>query len=110
MQLRGRAYDILKWFVVIVLPAIAALYFALGQIWGLPKPTEVVGSITIITTFLGTILGISTVSYNRGGGGYDGSIVVTTTEDKKTYSLELDGSPEDLDQKGEVKFKVVPKS
>jgi hypothetical protein len=106
MQLRGRAYDVLKWIVVIVLPALASLYFALGQLWGLPKPTEVVGTITIITTFLGTILGISTVSYNRSGGGYDGVISIATQGEKKIYSLELNGSPEDLDQQAEAKFKI----
>lgn len=58
-------YDKLKWIAQILLPAIGALYFALADLWGLPCPTEVVGTITAIDAFLGCILGISTSSYNK---------------------------------------------
>lgn len=34
MKLTNKTYDILKWIVVIVLPAAATLYAALGGIWG----------------------------------------------------------------------------
>ena len=61
----NKAYDILKWIAQIVLPALGTLYFALASIWGLPYGQEIVGTITAIDAFLGALLGVSTVAYNR---------------------------------------------
>lgn len=61
----NKVYDGLKWVAQILLPAIGALYFALADLWGLPYPTEVVGTITAIDAFLGCVLGISSSSYNK---------------------------------------------
>lgn len=61
----NKFYDILKWVAQILLPAIATLYFALAQIWGLPYAEQIVGTITAVDAFLGVILGISTVQYNK---------------------------------------------
>lgn len=63
MKLTNKTYDILKWIVVIVLPAAATLYAALGGIWGLPLVTEITGTITAVDTFLGAVLMISSASY-----------------------------------------------
>lgn len=65
MKLSNKAYDILKWIAQILLPALGTLYFALCKIWGFPYPTEVVGTISAVDIFLGTILGISTMQYNK---------------------------------------------
>lgn len=61
----NKAYDIIKWIVVIVLPALGTLYFALASIWGLPYGEEIVGTITAIDTFLGAVMMISTAQYNK---------------------------------------------
>lgn len=61
----NKVYDILKWIALIVLPAIATLYFALSGIWGLPFGEQIVGTITAIDTFLGAILGISNINYKN---------------------------------------------
>jgi hypothetical protein len=37
----------------------------LAQIWGFPYGEEIVGTLTIIDTFLGTLLGISSYNYNK---------------------------------------------
>lgn len=68
MVLKNKVYDILKWIALVVLPAIATLYFALSGIWHLPYGEEVVGTITAIDTFLGAILQISTNNYSKKGG------------------------------------------
>ena len=60
----NKVYDKLKFTAQILLPAIATLYFALAQIWNLPYGEQIVGTITAIDAFLGTILGISTKKYN----------------------------------------------
>jgi len=64
LALSNKVYDILKYLTIIVLPAIAALYTGLSQIWGLPYAAEVPATITVICTFLGAILCISSAQYN----------------------------------------------
>lgn len=61
----NRTYDVLKQIALIYLPAIGALYFGLARIWALPYAEEIVGTISVIDTFLGAILGISTIEYNK---------------------------------------------
>ena len=61
----NKTYDVLKFIAQIVLPAIGALYFGLAGIWGFPYAEQIVGTITVVDTFLGTILGISTASYKK---------------------------------------------
>lgn len=61
----NKTYDILKWVAQYLLPALATLYFAVAQIWGLPYGEQIVGTITAIDTFLGVLLGISTANYNK---------------------------------------------
>ncbi len=65
MKLSNKAYDILKYIALIVLPALGTLYFALSKIWGLPYGEEIVGTITAVDAFLGALLGISTERYKR---------------------------------------------
>ena len=65
MKMNDKTYDILKWIAMILLPAIATLYFTMANIWGLPYADQIVGTITGIDTFLGVILGISTSQYNK---------------------------------------------
>jgi len=63
--MNNKTYDILKWIAQIVLPATATLYFALSTIWGFPYGEQIVGTITAIDAFLGALLGISSISYNK---------------------------------------------
>lgn len=65
MTLPNKVYDILKWIAEIALPAIGALYFALAGVWDLPLSEEIVGTIVAIDAFLGVLLGVSTVTYNK---------------------------------------------
>lgn len=61
----NKTYDVLKWIAMIVLPALGTLYFALAGIWNFPYGEEIVGTITALDAFLGAILGISNVTYNK---------------------------------------------
>ena len=63
--LPNKVYDILKYLTIIVLPAIGALYTGLAQIWELPYAAQIPATITVICTFLGAILCISTAQYNQ---------------------------------------------
>lgn len=60
-----KVYDVLKAIAMIILPALGTLYFALAGIWGWPYAEEIVGTITAVDTFLGVILGISTMQYKK---------------------------------------------
>ena len=61
----NKAYNILKWIAQILLPALGTLYFALAGIWKLPYAEAILGTITAIDTFVGVLLGISTINYNK---------------------------------------------
>jgi hypothetical protein len=63
MKLSNKSYDCLKWIAQILLPAVGTLYFALAGIWGFPYAEQIVGTITAIDTFLGCLLGISSMRY-----------------------------------------------
>ena len=60
----NKMYDILKWVVCVVLPALATLYVALADLWGFGYVEQVSGTIAAITTFLGAVLMISSAKYN----------------------------------------------
>ena len=63
--MNSKLYDTLKWIAQILLPALATLYFAISQIWGLPYAEQIVGTITAIDAFLGALLGVSTIQYKK---------------------------------------------
>lgn len=64
-MLNDKVYDVLKWAALVVLPAIATLYTALAGVWGLPYAQEIPATITAVDLFLGALLGVSTVQYNK---------------------------------------------
>ena len=65
MRMSNRTYDILKWIAQILLPALGTLIFALSKIWGFNYATEIVGTISAVDVFLGALLGISSINYNK---------------------------------------------
>jgi hypothetical protein len=64
-MLPDKVYNVLKIIVQYVLPASASLYFGLSRIWNLPYSDQIVGTIMAFDAFLGAILGISLVQYNK---------------------------------------------
>lgn len=63
-QLSNKAYDIMKWAVGVVMPALAFLYAALAGIWGWPHGEDVVTTAMAIATLLGSLLQFSSANYN----------------------------------------------
>lgn len=64
MILPQRAYEILRWVVTVVIPALITLYGVIGNTCHIPY-TEVVLTIAgAVDVFLGTIFGISKLSYD----------------------------------------------
>ena len=64
-MLSNKTYDVLKWIAQILLPALGTLYFGVSKIWGLPYGPEIVGTITTVDLFLGSLLGLSTERYKE---------------------------------------------
>lgn len=65
MLFSNKTYDILKWVAQIALPALGTLYAALAGIWGFPYGEQIVGTVLALDTFLGALLGISSMQYNK---------------------------------------------
>lgn len=63
MKMSNKAYDVMKWVVLTVLPAMATLYGTLAKLWNFPLPTEVCSTITALTVFLGVVLQISSAEH-----------------------------------------------
>lgn len=61
----NKIYDILKWVVIVVLPATTTLWLALSAIWGWPYAEAIGATLTAITAFLGALIGVSSVKYNK---------------------------------------------
>lgn len=66
--LTNRTYDVLKWIVMIVLPALTALLTAVGEIWAIGDMPRVVLTLNAATAFLGAIIGVSTAAYRKSDG------------------------------------------
>lgn len=61
----NKVYDALKWFAMIVLPALATLYSGLASTWGLPYGDQIPATITLLNAFLGAVLMISNNQYKK---------------------------------------------
>lgn len=61
--LPDRVYDLLKFLVTIGLPATSSLYVGLAKVFGWPYASEVAQTTTLICTFIGTLIGISSHLY-----------------------------------------------
>lgn len=61
----NKLYDILKWVTLVVLPATTTLWLALAAIWSWPYAEAIGATLTAITAFMGTILGVSAIKYQK---------------------------------------------
>ena len=61
----SKVYDVLKWIVLVVLPALTTLWLTLAKIWGFPYAEAIGATMTAITAFLGALLGVSAVLYKK---------------------------------------------
>ena len=64
-MISNKWFDIMKWCVLVFIPALTTLYVSLGGIWGFPYATEVAKTSTAVCAFLGAILGISNLAYKQ---------------------------------------------
>lgn len=65
MALPNKVYDVLKWVVILVIPATAIFYKNLATTWGWAFVEEIPATLYGLETFLGAILGVSTMNYEN---------------------------------------------
>lgn len=64
MKLNNKLYDILKWILLILTPALTLLITTLGGLYNFD--TKVInGTISAVATFLGALIGVSSSNYNK---------------------------------------------
>lgn len=102
----NKAYDLIKFLALVLLPAIGTLYFGIAAIWGLPHAEEVVGTILVVDTFLGGLIGITATQYKNSDARFDGRIDVSPGEEPDTTNMNVSLSPDAIEGKDEVVIKV----
>lgn len=60
----NKVYDILKWILLVAVAPTIALITGLGELYGFDT-TIIVGTISLVATFLGALLGVSNHSYKK---------------------------------------------
>lgn len=83
----NKIYDIAKYIVQIALPALITLVTSIAVLYNYDA-TIIVGIISAVTVFLGSLLGISTITYNH-------------NQNPTLEGLEDNPSIEELKQQGE---------
>lgn len=64
-MLPDKIYNVLKWLALVAIDAVGVAYQALALVWGFPYGNEVLTSCTVISTLLGTLIGISAAAYKK---------------------------------------------
>lgn len=65
MKLKNEIYDVLKWLVLIVFPAISTFYGTVAPLFGWYDPGVVAQVISAVCVLIGALIGISTAEYNK---------------------------------------------
>lgn len=65
MILKDKHYQIIKWVVLTVLPALSVFVGALGQAYNFVYTDLTVLTINAVAVFLGAITGVSQLNYNK---------------------------------------------
>ena len=104
MRITNKVYDVIKWIVTIVIPAIITLYATLGNVWNLPYVEQITATLAAINVFLGAVIQISSSNYNKT---YDGILHVDTVSDEESdkYLFEIDDL-DDIIDKDKITLKI----
>lgn len=64
-MLSNKSYEIMKWITMIALPAISVFIGAVGVELGISDPDTLVTILNAVTVLMGSLIGVSTISYNK---------------------------------------------
>lgn len=107
MKLSNKLYNALKYTAAIALPAVQVAYAGIAALWHLPHTVEIVGSIAIVNTLVGSLVGVSSAAYNASDAKYDGQLVVGQTVDGQTTHQIVYNTVPDTNTQKDVTLKVV---
>lgn len=98
----NKVYDTLKFTALVVLPLAGSLYFGFGQIWNFPLMEEVMGSIAVLDTALGVLIGKLSKENIMG------SFIVKQDEEGVPVGMRIEANrdPMILNDKSTVTFQV----
>lgn len=65
MKLPNKVYDVLKWIVLVCIPALTTAYVGLDALFGWGYGDVVAKVSAIVCALIGSLVGISTAEYNR---------------------------------------------
>ena len=65
MKLPNKVYDVLKWVVMVCVPAFTTAYVGLDSVFGWGYADVVAKVSAIVCTLIGALIGISTAQYNK---------------------------------------------
>lgn len=63
--LPNKAYDVLKWIAVIVIPALVIFIKTVFPVWDIPYSDQIATTLTAVGLLIGALIGVSTVQYNN---------------------------------------------
>lgn len=89
-----KLYDFLKYVALVILPAMAALILGLGVILNWSPATIMAGIITLVDTFLGTILGKSASNFKTLNPDVFGDLVITQNQNGVPSGIRIVGNVE----------------
>lgn len=64
MKMSNKTYNIIKWGLFMLVPATIAFITGLGELYNFDT-TVIVGTISLVSTFIGAITGISSYNYHK---------------------------------------------
>lgn len=103
MNFSNNLYDKLKLLVQVVLPGLATLYVGLAQLWDLPNPEAVAGTIALMATFFGLLVNRAASQY----GGAGDLVLTEDPDDGQVYlSADLNQHPSAFKNKKNVTLNV----
>lgn len=68
MKLNDKVYQILKWVCIVFIPSATTLASVILKVWNLASPETIAAIVTTasaVATFIGALIGISTITYNK---------------------------------------------
>lgn len=63
--MNDKTYNVIKWVVIIVLPAFSSLVGGLGKAYGWESTDLAVLTINAVAVFFGAVTGVSALNYNK---------------------------------------------
>lgn len=108
MFAKNKLYDIIKYLVLIGIPAFSVAYLAVDEAIDLPNEDAVVKIAAAVAVFLGSLVGLAAAQYNASDEKYDGVIdPVTANTQTSPEALKLSTDEYDAANQKEILLKVV---